>query len=345
MKTPSLLVAAAFLLSLFCSPVSSQTLLRGEVVEVVDGKTVVLAVPSGNITVELQYIEAPSVGQQLHGTVTKHLSDLVMGKQVEYRAKSLVFDRSVGQLVSNNVDLSQQMLRDGAAWLVPYELSGQSRADYDMYSLNESEAKREHRGVWGVSDMKPTWAREANVASSKQIAATTQAPSKPELKRPGVWGDRNPRLAQIGALYNGYNAASKTGYLSTGLNGFRELDGVIPFTAARMAFDVTYYYKEEPTGRKGTFAITVIAGSPKGYFGDRNELILFDGDRSTSLGKPKRSVTKERDMVIETLRYEVSRNSISKMIETEGANLRIKDCVIYLVTTKYLLYNMLDVAK
>jgi endonuclease YncB( thermonuclease family) len=343
-KTTHLL--AACLVSLICSLYAfSQSTVQAEVVDVVDGKTVVLSVSNSRITVELQYVEAPLAGQQMHEAIKKHLGDLLIGKRVSYRAKSLMDDRSVGQIVSNGVDMSQQMLRDGAAWLMPSELSGQSREDHDLYAAREAEARRENRGIWSVAGLKPSWNREyAQVASTNPVRIPV-ATTKKEIKKPGKWGDKNPRLSEIGALFNGYNAPARTGYLSTGLFGFREMDGIVPFTAAKMAFDVTYLYKEERAGRKGTFTITILAASPTGYFGDRNELILYGDTSSTSLGKPKRVVTKEGDLVIETLRYEVSRASIDKMINTDGANLRVKDCVIYLTSMKYLLYNMLDVAK
>ena len=93
-------------------------------------------------------------------------------------------------------------------------------------------------------------------------------------------------MGDIGALFNGYNAASKKGYLSSGLLGFQELNGITPFTAARVALDVTFYYKEEKSGRTGDFVITLLATSEKGYFSDRNDLILYDDERTLNLGKP-----------------------------------------------------------
>src|SRR5438105_14969950 len=72
-------------LVVFAISAAAQSYLPGEVVDVVDGKTVVVAVPGGRINVELQYIDTPDQGQNLHEVVRNHLRETLVGKTVQYR--------------------------------------------------------------------------------------------------------------------------------------------------------------------------------------------------------------------------------------------------------------------
>src|SRR5215210_8377275 len=109
------LLFACLTVALFLSAAVAQRTMQGEVVEVLDGKTLVIQGSSTRSTVELQYVAVPSEGQPMSDTVTNHLKKLVLGKQVEYRPKMLSYPYSVGLLTIDDVDISQQMLRDGAA--------------------------------------------------------------------------------------------------------------------------------------------------------------------------------------------------------------------------------------
>src|SRR5690606_17613651 len=88
----------------------------GRVVEVIDGKTCVIELAAGRVTAVLQYIEVPEQEQPLYQEVKDHLQKLVLEKQVEFLPRIVMKDRTVGQLLVKGVDISQQMLRDGAAW-------------------------------------------------------------------------------------------------------------------------------------------------------------------------------------------------------------------------------------
>src|SRR4051812_26362177 len=116
MKNLKLLLALLFVIT--CSLTAfSQMKYEGTVVEVVDGKTVVIELPTRNkLTAELQYIEVPEPEQELHQTVREHLQKLLLGKQVEFLANQMKPTKTIGQVLAGGVDISQQMLRDGAAW-------------------------------------------------------------------------------------------------------------------------------------------------------------------------------------------------------------------------------------
>jgi endonuclease YncB( thermonuclease family) len=155
---------------LLASSAFAQRNFAGKVVEVVDGRTIVIEITGGGkMTASLQYIEVPESGQALHSTIRDHLGGLVLGKVVEFRAQHISTDVVIaGQLLVTGVDVSQQMLRDGAAWHMPREITGQDTAQNAEYDSNQSLAKAEKRGVWSVAGLKPAWEHRAELAAQKE---------------------------------------------------------------------------------------------------------------------------------------------------------------------------------
>src|SRR3954468_19639515 len=92
---------------------SAQRSVAGQIVDIVGGKTLVLATSSGRSTVELQYIEVPKDGG-MADTVKQHLRLLALNKNAVYTAQLIHADRSAGILEIDGVDMAGQMLRDGA---------------------------------------------------------------------------------------------------------------------------------------------------------------------------------------------------------------------------------------
>ena len=127
----------------------SQRKIGGKVVEVIDGKTAVVEIgTSGKLKVVLQNVEIPEPEQPLHGIVKDHLEKLLFGKTVLVFPKGMGNSLTIAQVFVDGVDVSQQMLRDGAAWYAIQENSGQSEAEKENYLNSESQAKTEKRGVW-----------------------------------------------------------------------------------------------------------------------------------------------------------------------------------------------------
>ena len=132
--------------------------IRGKVVEIIDGKTAVVETPaSGKITVVLQFIETPEVEQPLYEIVRQHLADLILGKTVELMPRRILNTATIGQVFLNGVDISQQMIRDGAAWYALPEKSAQDAKDSEDYLATEAQAKTEKRGVWSIENLKTAW--------------------------------------------------------------------------------------------------------------------------------------------------------------------------------------------
>ena len=134
-----------------------QTRMGGKAVQLIDGKTVVVELPTGRVNVELQYIDVPEPGEQMYKSVYDHLQYLILGKNVSFRLGGFVGSRMTGELQVDGVDISRQMLRDGAAWHLPGARSGQDATGFALYAESESAARNEKRGIWSVPDLKAPW--------------------------------------------------------------------------------------------------------------------------------------------------------------------------------------------
>lgn len=135
----------------------SQNRFTGKVVAVEDGKTVVLEIASGKVTAMLQSIEIPEPDQPLRQTVKDHLGVLTLGKTAELQLIGMTPGKLTGRLFVDGVDIGQQMVRDGAAWLLPKKIAGNSNPQYDLYVESETAARTERRGLWSIPDLKPAW--------------------------------------------------------------------------------------------------------------------------------------------------------------------------------------------
>jgi endonuclease YncB( thermonuclease family) len=192
MKYSRLILLIIFTL-IFSVAAVGQRKFSGTVVDVVDGRTVVLEMPAGGkLTFELQYIEVPESEQQLHQTVREHLQQMVYGKQVEFLPRGFTETKTLGQLFVGGVDVSQQMLRDGAAWHISPEISGQDEAGRKNYIETEKQAKEEKRGVWGIEGLKPAWEfreekqKTLNAKISKEISEENKETKQPRKTQSNI---------------------------------------------------------------------------------------------------------------------------------------------------------------
>ncbi len=180
MKTFKLIFPVLLTLFLLNSTYA-QSRFYGTVTEVIDGKTLVIQPQAKvDIKVELQYIETPEAEQKLYDVVRDHLKNMVLGKVVEFVPKNLNNDtRPIAQVLLGGVDVSQQMIRDGAAWYAVDETSGNNEIEQEIYKRNETLAKNEKRGVWSITNLKPAWEFRAEKAEQlRQIELKKQAEEK-----------------------------------------------------------------------------------------------------------------------------------------------------------------------
>jgi endonuclease YncB( thermonuclease family) len=168
--------------------VFSQGLINGTVVDVIDGRTLVVSNASEKkINVRLRYLEVPEPEQQLSDVVKNHLKDLALGKKIYVTKVQIFANYTLGVGMINEreskFDLTQQMIRDGAGWFDVYDASAASDESTSDYQETEQLAKNEKRGVWGIADMKTPWQyRDENNAKNTVVVAvkTDSVEKKPD---------------------------------------------------------------------------------------------------------------------------------------------------------------------
>ncbi|MGH9820743.1 MAG: thermonuclease family protein [Pyrinomonadaceae bacterium] len=139
------------------------------------------------MTIILQLIEVPEPGQQLNKEIADHLGRLLLGKTVEFKVSSMTDNKTVGMVFLNQIDVSQQMLRDGAAWLLPPEVTGYDMPGRELYAASEAQAKTEKLGVWSIKDLKPAWEYRAEKAEQNR-----QSSARDDSYRFSSVGDPTP---------------------------------------------------------------------------------------------------------------------------------------------------------
>ena len=339
---PSWFIAVSISVLALAGTASSQWSMSGEVVDVIDGKTLRVMSHTGEIKVELQFIEVPEPGQIMYDTVKGHLRGLTRGKVVAYRPTRIGRDRTVGRVMLNNVDIGLQMLRDGAAWHIISRSEGQEVAEYALYESTQALARTEKIGIWSVPGMKTASQVRAEKSESIGRAQDARYPrAKPRSKpMPGVWGDINPSIGDVGALMNGYNAKSRMGYVGTSLMVVKEMDDS---SGIRMMVDLTYHYKQGAEGRKGVYVLTIVSRSTTEHFLKNNNLFLTGDDKTIDLGKPKRTSSTDNGTVQEVLTYQLTRDVLER-VANKDVVLTMGKRVFYPTGMKYLIINLLQVS-
>jgi endonuclease YncB( thermonuclease family) len=348
MKNLRLWLFTALVLAVSAPIASSQHRTFGEVVEVLDGKTVVVAVPTGRVKVELQYIDVPEDGQALHAAMKAHLQTLVVGKAVELQTKGFSRDKLTGKLVVKGVDVSQQMLRDGAAWHLQFEKSGQSQAEFAAYAESETLAKLEKRGVWSVPGLEPAWEfreKKRALAMPPKTMVREAAATKPATTEKKYWSDNNPRLKSPALVAHGFNAATQTGFLATPVLGVT--NGPDQPKTQKTAVQVLYHYTERgEKGRTGYFLVKVVSMSDEWRFPGSSPMVLEVDGKKYPVGKPKKDSGEAEYKLVELLVYEMDPSLVERIANGSEVFLKIGN---YMITPKpamqMILHNMLEAAK
>ena len=316
--------------------------IAGKVVEVIDGKTCVVEIANGKLTVVLQYIETPESGQPLYQTVKDHLQALILDKTVELNPRGIVDNKTIGQLWVKGVDVSEQMLRDGAAWYALPEKDGQAEAESLAYQEHEKQAKAEKRGVWSVENLKPSWefrAEQAALAEKQRQEMLRQTtPAVTYRKKTPVrliaapqtqgelWADvggANAYEQPIGAggLLGGYNPTAKIGHISTP-------SIYLNFPAAgllrQIESRVFYIYKGDKTKIEDSIYLVGFIATAKDYkFVKSNNLVITADGEKIAFGKAARFWRKNYENVQELLVYKMKRAQLMKLVKAEKITVQI----------------------
>jgi micrococcal nuclease len=146
--------------------ISSATLadtLKGRVVRVVDGDTIVLLVSSADgekreEKTRLAGTDAPESGQPWGRRAKQALSGYVFGQDVTIEwSKRDRYDRVVGKILDGERDVNLAMVRDGMAWWYRKYASEQSLVDRNLYEAAETTARAARVGLWTDPNPIPPW--------------------------------------------------------------------------------------------------------------------------------------------------------------------------------------------
>ncbi len=340
----------AILTLIFSNAAFAQTRVGGRVVKVIDGRTVIIETPNNSrLTAELQYIEVPEAAQPFHQIAKDHLQTLVLDKRIEFRARGLSQIKTVGQLFLNGVDVSQQMIRDGAAWYAVLQKNAQDYNESVVYQNNEAQAKSEKIGIWSIADLKPSWeiraeieenqrrqeriAEEKAAAEAAKTAGSITAKPKPVVRRQlntesQMWsgmsqtfGELPKNVSNVGGLMIGFDPMAKIGFAATPLLKIEvaDKDG-----SQAVGVGIAYLYRDdERKGRQTAYLVGVESESRDFRFLKFNDLTVTADKQKIVVGKAKR-VTRQTDSgVKEFLTYEIKRSVISKVANAQNVQMKV----------------------
>lgn len=329
-------LSAALVVLICYSAAFSQFKFKGAVLQVVDGKTVVVDLGQNkNLTVELQGIEVPEPEQQLHQVVIDHLQNLLLGKQVEFYAREMTRLKTKGQLISNGADISQQLLRDGAAW---YSGNSADKLSYEqIYQTAEAQARSESRGVWSIKNLKPAWEfrrekaealllkqRQEEEAKRKALQEEENAKVKYSLSNDSgkvsaaqkdsqkmgieLWDFDSKPKNNLDLNYT-YNAPTNQNAVITPVMASEIFDGKINH---RVVFFASYRSEGQSIQKGGKlFRIAIGDISPQKNFLRNNGVAIYTAkNKKLSIGKAEILVTEITEMAA----YNVSRATLEQLV-------------------------------
>ncbi|MET0752402.1 MAG: thermonuclease family protein [Pyrinomonadaceae bacterium] len=317
----------------------------GTVVEVVNGKTAVIRLSTGGkINAILQFIEIPEAEQPLYQTVKEHLEALVLGKTVLFQPRRVLQEGSVGQLILNGADISQQMLRDGAAWYALPEKNAQDASESEIYQTTEAQARAEKRGVWGVENMKTAWEFraqkqeelkkkqeivnfEAEIAAMRKVSenkpSTIARQKKKTVVNVSMWSSIADVDTAAGSdlgsnLISGAVPKTNLSFLGTCGNSYFVEDEK---TSIKIEARVFYIFSEDR--KTGYFVIGILAESPDYNFAASNSLTLIAEDGKGVWDKGFRLARQLPYTAQELLIYKVDATTLLRLSHTNDVKMRL----------------------
>lgn len=325
----------------------SQKKLDGKVVEIIDGKTVVIEVSTtkNRFTAELEYIEIPEPEQQLSQTIKEHLQKLLLGKNVEFVARVLLEKKLIGKLYVGEIDVSQQLLRDGAAWYAVLEKDKQETAERETYQIVEAQAKLEKRGVWSLENLKPAWEYRAEKAREKarleEEAAqrvntdpqfspqnTAQARrNKPKANLNAnvtMWadvsGNQEQKYLGIEGLYSSSIPEKNIKYVYTG-GSFLNLGK--NESQQKIEFRTLYAYQGSTIIERDIFVIGFLTESKNYQYEKTNSLTIVADKKQIFTGKAVRFYRPGEAGVQELLLYKIQRSALEKILKASDVKVKV----------------------
>ncbi len=138
--------------------------IEGRVTRVADGDTLTIRDTNGDKRkVRLLGIDAPELKMEGGQQSKRHLERLLKqnGQNVKIyfpdRKKADRYGRVIGKVVSGDVDINYQMVRDGQAWYYRNYQKDVMRKDRSLYEDAMSQARQERKGLWASDNPEQPW--------------------------------------------------------------------------------------------------------------------------------------------------------------------------------------------
>src|SRR4051794_22829689 len=159
-------ISLPLLLTVLLTHVAAAAQITGRVVGIADGDTLTLLDQDRHQTkVRLAEIDAPESHQPYGSRAKQALSGLVFGKEVQVEGLDTHrYGRTVGRVYIRTLDVSAEMVRQGAAWVfVRYN------RDPSLLPL-ERAAREARRGLWALPEAErmPPWEWRAVARAKRQ---------------------------------------------------------------------------------------------------------------------------------------------------------------------------------
>lgn len=117
--------------------------LKGKVIKVTDGDTIILLVGKEPIKIRLSSIDAPERSQPYGNASKLALGEFLKDKQVHVEVDGKDrYKRILGTVVANSINVNQWLVQNGWAW--QYRLYDKS----ELFSKLELEARLKKVGLW-----------------------------------------------------------------------------------------------------------------------------------------------------------------------------------------------------
>ena len=140
--------------------------ITGRVVGIADGDTLTVLDQSRRQTrIRLAEIDTPESHQPYGSRAKQALSELAFGKDVRVVVAAIDrYGRTVGRIYAGPIDISAEMVRQGAAWVY-------RKYNHDPSLLRlEQEAQQARRGLWALPEAErtPPWEWRAAGRAARQ---------------------------------------------------------------------------------------------------------------------------------------------------------------------------------
>lgn len=145
--------------SVNCSRTHRTEASKYRVIHIADGDTItVLDADAKKLSVRLLGIDAPENGQDFGTESRRHLSELLLGKEVALQdEKTDKYGRVLCKVIIDGRDANLEQINAGFAWLYRQYERDLSNEDREIYSNAEGDAHNAKRGLWSEPTPTPPW--------------------------------------------------------------------------------------------------------------------------------------------------------------------------------------------